>query len=391
MILIKNGRIKTMDGPELEQGQILIENGKIKAVGVTLDAPAEAEVIDASGCLVTPGLIDGHCHIGLIEEIIGGVGSDVNEMTNPITPEMRGIDGINPMDEAFDEAVKSGVTCAVTGPGSANVVGGTFCAIKLKGKRVDDMILKDPVAMKIAFGENPKRVYGGNKQSPFTRMATSALLRGLLFKAKQYEEEWAAYESDPEGKTAPKFDFQLNAMRPVMQKKIPLKAHAHRADDIFTALRIAKEFGLEMTLDHCTDGSLIADELAREGRGILVGPTLHNKSKVELKNKSFETPRDLTAAGLKTAIITDAPVIPLQYLSLCAGLAVKAGLSEEDGWKAITINPAEITGISDRVGSLTPGKDADIAIFRGNPLTDVDYTTVATIIDGKIAYCESDQ
>ena len=180
-------------------------------------------------------------------------------------------------------------------------------------------------------------------------------------------------------------------MRPVMQKKIPLKAHAHRADDIFTALRIAKEFGLEMTLDHCTDGSLIADELAQEGRGVLVGPTLHNKSKVELKNKSFETPRDLTAAGLKTAIITDAPVIPLQYLSLCAGLAVKAGLSEEDGWKAITINPAEITGISDRVGSLTPGKDADIAIFRGNPLTDVDYTTVATIIDGKIAYCESDQ
>ena len=385
MLLIKNGTVKTMAGPDIENGQILLDGGKIVAVGQTVDAPADAEVFDASGCIVTPGLIDGHCHIGMMEDLYGWAGNDTNEITNPITPQMRGMDGFNPMDEAIPEAAAAGVTCAVTGPGSANVIGGTFIAVKLHGKRVDKMILRQPVAMKIAFGENPRRCYGNNKQMPQTRMAVAALLRQTLYKAKAYDEKWTKYEADPSG-DAPEFDLAMDAMRPVMQKKIPLKAHAHRADDIFTALRIAKEFDLLLTLDHCTDGSLIADELAGEGRGVLVGPTLGERSKIELKNKNFKTPGDLARAGLEVAIITDSPVIPLAYLPLCAGLAVKSGLDEEEAWKAVTINPARITGIADRVGSLEPGKDADVAIFRGNPLRDVNHTVAATIINGEIVY-----
>ena len=381
MLLIKNGTVKTMEGPDILGGEVLIDGGKVAAVGKNLPVPEGTEVFDAAGCIVAPGLIDGHCHIGLHEEIIGAVGLDINETTSPTTPQLRAIDAINPMDEGLSEALKAGVTCAVTGPGSANVVGGTFCAIKLFGKRVDKMIVKDPVAMKAAFGENPKRVYGSKQQSPVTRMATAAILRALLYKARDYEEKWAAYERG-EAEKKPDFDLQLEAMRPVIRKEIPLKAHAHRADDIFTALRIAKEFDLDITLDHCTDGALIADELAEEGRPVLVGPSLGSKSKIELANKSFETPGILARAGLKTAIITDAPVIPLAHLPLCAGLAVRAGMDEEDAWKAVTINPAEIAGIADRVGSLAPGKDADIAVFRGNPLTDVGYQTAAVFVDG---------
>lgn len=385
MLLIKNGTIKTMAGPDIEGGQLLIDKGKIIAVGQTVEAPADAQVLDAAGCLVTPGFVDGHCHIGMMEDLIGWAGDDTNEITDPITPQMRGIDGFNPMDEAIPEAAAAGVTCAVTGPGSANVIGGTFIAVKLSGKRVDKMILRQPVAMKIAFGENPRRCYGNNKKMPQTRMGVAALLRQTLYKAKDYNEKWTAYEADS-SLEKPEFDLGLEALRPVMRKEIPLKAHAHRADDIFTALRIAKEFDLNITLDHCTDGALIVDELAGEGRGVLIGPSFGSKTKIELKNKSFETPAKMVAAGIETAIITDSPVIPLCYLPLCAGLAVKSGLAEEEAWKAITINPARITGIADRVGSLEPGKDADVAIFRGNPLTDVAYTTVATLINGEIVY-----
>ena len=385
MLLIKNGTIKTMAGPDIENGQLLLDGDKIVAVGQIVDAPADVEVLDAAGCLVTPGFVDGHCHIGMMEDLYGWAGNDTNEITNPITPQMRGMDGFNPMDEAIPEAAAAGVTCAVTGPGSANVIGGTFIAVKLHGKRVDKMILRQPVAMKIAFGENPRRCYGSDKKMPQTRMGVAALLRETLYKAKAYDERWSKYETDSIGEK-PEFDLGMEAMRPVMQKKIPLKAHAHRADDIFTALRIAKEFDLKITLDHCTDGSLIADELAGEGRGVLVGPSLGERTKIELKNKSFKTPAVMVAAGIETAIITDSPVIPLCYLPLCAGLAVKSGLAEEDAWKAITINPARITGIADRVGSLEVGKDADVAIFRGDPIMDVDHKVVATIINGEIVY-----
>ena len=384
MLVIKNGYIKTMDGKDIENGIIIIEDGKIKSVGNNLAIPEEAEVIDVNGYLVTPGLIDAHCHIGMWEEGIGFEGEDGNEDTEPITPQLRAIDAINPMDQGFQDAIEGGVTSAVTGPGSANVIGGTFLAMKTFGKRVDDMVIKDPVAMKVAFGENPKRVYDEQHKSPVTRMAIAALLRETLYEAKQYKEDLDEAKEDPDKK--PDFDLKLEALLPVMRKEIPLKAHAHRADDIFTALRIAKEFDLDITLDHCTEGHLIVDELKAEGKFCLIGPSIGSRVKYELKNKSFETPKILFDAGIKIAIITDSNVIPIQHLPLCAGMAVKAGLPEEEAWKSITINPAEIAGISEKVGSITVGKDADLAIFKGNPLLNVDYETAMTIINGKIVY-----
>ena len=381
MLLIKNGHIKTMAGLELENGCILIDdNGKIAQVAQTIEAPEGTQVIDAEGRLVTPGCVDAHCHIGLDNEAMGWEGRDYNEIVDPITPHLRAIDSINPMDEAFANALQGGVTTACTGPGSANVVGGTFVAIKLAGKRVDKMIVKEPLAMKCAFGENPKRCYGqGAKKSPMTRMGTAALLRELLFKAKRYME-------DKEAGKNPGFDMKLEAMIPVLKGEIPLKAHAHRADDIYTSIRIAKEFGVRITLDHCTDGALIADELAAEGLSAFVGPTLGNKSKIELANKSFTTPAVLHAAGVPISIITDAPVIPLQYLPMCAGLAANAGLDMEEAWRAITINPAVQTGIGDRVGSLEAGKDGDVVIWAADPLTTIGGEAYITIVDGKIVY-----
>ena len=380
MLLIKNGYIKPMVGDDVPNGCVLIgDDGKIVSVGASIEYEG-AHVIDAGGRLVTPGCVDAHCHIGLDNQAMGWEGRDYNEIVDPITPHMRAIDSINPQDEAFPLALQGGVTTACTGPGSANVVGGTFVAIKLYGKRVDKMIIKDPIAMKCAFGENPKRCYGqGGKKSPMTRMATAALLREVLFKAKRYL-------ADKEAGKNPGFDMKLEAMIPVIKGEIPLKAHAHRADDILTSIRIAKEFGLGITLDHCTDGSLIADELAEEGLPAFIGPSLGSKSKIELANKSFTTPKVLSDAGIKVSIITDAPVIPLQYLPMCAALAVNAGLDTETAWKAITINPAQSTGIGDRVGSLEAGKDGDVVIWTADPMTTVGAESYMTIVDGKIVY-----
>ena len=382
MIFIKNGHIYTMAGKVMENGSILIKDGKIVEVGEDLKVPENAEVIDAQGRMITPGFIDAHCHLGMFEEGIGFEGSDGNEMTDPITPQLRAIDSINPMDISFREAYEGGVTTAVTGPGSANVIGGTFAALKTYGHRVDDMVIKDPVAMKIAFGENPKRVYNGQKKSPMTRMATASLLRETLFKAQSYMNK---KENEDETKR-PDYDMKMEAMLPVLKREIPVKAHAHRADDIFTALRIAKEFNIDITLDHCTEGHLIAEDLAKEGKTAIVGPSFGSRSKFELQNKTFETPKVLIEAGVKVAITTDSPVIPLQYLSLCAGLAHKAGLDEMEALKAITINAAEIVGLEGRIGSIEAGKDADIVIFDGNPIKDIDYKTYMTIIDGKVVY-----
>ena len=381
MLFIKNGHVKTMAGPDIENGCVLIgDDGRIAAVGTGLACPEGAAVVDAAGRLVTPGCVEAHCHIGLDNEGMGWEGHDYNEIVDPVTPQLRAIDSINPMDEAFDNALKGGVTTACTGPGSANVVGGTFAAIKLWGKRVDDMVVREPLAMKCAFGENPKRCYGQSKsKAPMTRMGTAALLRELLFKTRRYME-------DKENGKNPAFDMKLEAMIPVLRGELPLKAHAHRHDDIFTSIRIAKEFGCRLTLDHCTDGALIADELAREGLPAFVGPTFGGKSKIELQHKSFDTPRALYEAGVDIAIITDAPVIPLQALPLCAGLAVKAGLPYEEGWKAITVNAARLTGIGDRVGSLETGKDGDVVIWTADPLTCVGGEAAVTIVNGKIVY-----
>ena len=381
MILIKNGLIKTMAGADIENGYVLIgDDGKIVSVGKEIAESAEMTVIDAKGRLVTPGCVEAHCHIGVHNSSMRWEGADYNEKSDPLTPHMRAIDGINPIDETFTEAVKHGVTSACTGPGSANVVGGTFAAIKLVGKRVDKMIIKNPVAMKCAFGENPKGAYGqSSKKAPVTRMATAALLRELLFKARNYV---AAKEAGKE----PSFDMKLEAMIPVIKKEIPLKAHAHRADDIFTAIRIAKEFDVDLTLDHCTDGALIADELAEEGYPAFIGPSFGSKSKIELMNKGFETAGVLNAAGVSVSIITDAPVLPLESLTMCAGFACKAGLPYEEAWRAITVNSAKNTGIGDRVGSLEAGKDGDVVIWQEDPLKVIGAAAYTTIVDGKIVY-----
>ncbi|MFD3158363.1 amidohydrolase [Haloimpatiens sp. FM7330] len=379
MKLIKNGILLTMTGKIIKEGDILIENNKIKEIGVNIQKPENCEIIDAKGGYVTPGFIDAHCHLGMVEEGMGFEGRDENEITDPVTPQLRAMDAINPMDNALTEAYEHGITCVCTGPGSANVIGGTFAAIKTKGKRIDNMIIKQNAAMKCAFGENPKRCYNAKKQSPSTRMATAAILRETLMKAKEYL--YKKENSDDK----PNFDMKMEALIPVLKKEIPLKAHAHRADDIFTAIRIAKEFDVNLTLDHCSEGHLIADELAKENYSAIIGPTLTFKTKIEVKNKTFETPRVLNDAGVKFAIMTDHPVIPVHYLPLCAALSVKEGLDEDTALRAITINPAEILGIDNRVGSLEVGKDADIVIFDKHPL-DVQAKTNYVFIDGKVVF-----
>ena len=380
MLLIKNGLVKTMAGPDIENGCVLIgDDGKIKAVGKDLSCEG-AQVIDAQGRLVTPGLVESHCHIGIENSKIRWEGADYNEKSDPITPHMRAIDGVYPLDESLYLAMQGGVTCACTCPGSTNVVGGTVAIIKLAGNRVDDMIVKNPAGMKVAFGENPKNHFGQNqKKMPFTRMGVAALLREVLFKTKYYMEQ-------KENGKNPAFDMKLEAMIPVLKKQIPLNAHAHRADDVFTVIRIAKEFDIDLAIVHCTDGSLIADQLAKEGYPIFVGPTFGIKGKPETSNKTFKTPFDLYKAGAKFSITTDSGVIPLQHLAMCAGFAVSAGLPMEEGWKAITINPAQSHGIDNRVGSLEVGKDADIVIWTADPLTTIGGEAYTTIIDGKVVY-----
>ena len=379
MLLIKNAHIKTMADLELTNGCILVDdNGKIAQVAENITAE-DAQVIDAEGRLVTPGCVEAHCHIGLGCAGMRWEGSDFNEKSDPVTPQLRAIDSIYPQDERLQDGLSGGVTTVCTGPGSSNVVGGNFVAIKLFGRRVDDMIVKYPLAMKCALGENPKSAFGQAKKAPITRMGAASMLRELLIKAKAY------YEEVETGKN-PKFDMKLDAMLPVMRGEIPLKCHAHRVDDILTSIRIAKEFGVKLTLDHCTDGACIADLLAEEGYPAIVGPAFTAKNKPELKAKSFATPGILHKAGVKICITTDASVTGIEYLPLCAGLAASKGLPMEEAWKAITINAAEIMNIADRVGSLEVGKDADIVIWNADPLTTIGGDAYITIVDGKIAY-----
>lgn len=378
MLCIKNGTVH--DGVHREgfQADILVEDGKIKAIGEKLEIPGDAEVVDAAGLQVYPGFVEAHGHIGLDGYGIGYEGMDYNELNDIISPQMRGIDGVKPLDPALPKAAAAGVTCVCVGPGSANVLGGTFTTIKTVGRRVDDMVVRDGVAMKCAFGENPKRVYRDKKDS--SRMTTAALLRETLFKAREYMEKKEAAGDDVSKR--PAFDMKLEALLPVMRREIPLKAHAHATEDLFTALRIAREFDLKITLEHVTEGHLIVEELVEENVPLAVGPTLGSASKFELRNKSWTTPGVLAAAGCQVSIITDSPVIPQEYLPLCAGLAVQAGMDPFAALQAITINPARHAGIADRVGSLEAGKDADIVVTDGCPF-EVSTKVKHVFIDGK--------
>ena len=373
-MLFKNATIYTME-QEPFVGDFKIDKGVFTEVGKDLTPDEGEDIQDLNGLYVFPGLVESHCHLGMEETAIRFEGDDVNEITDPITPNMRGIDGCNPMDETIELALKGGVTTVAAGPGSANVLGGTFFAYKTKGNCIDEMAIENPIAMKAAFGENPKRCYQGKKID--TRMQISALLRETLEKTKEYMEKKEA------GKDVA-YDQKLEAMIPVVKRELPLKCHAHRADDILTAIRIAKEENIKITLDHVTDARCILPQIKESGFPCICGPALTHKSKFELANMSFETPNELYKAGILFSIITDSPVIPQQYLSLSAALAAKAGLPEYEAIKAITINPAKILGLDNRVGSIKVGKDADFVVCTKNIL-DTQNEIKSVYVDGKKA------
>ena len=378
-MIIKNGTIYDAVNREPYIADILVEDGRIKAIGKDLACDPAEETVDASGLRVYPGFVEAHCHLGLDGWGIGYEGKDYNELNDICTPQMRAIDSFNPFDPTVRMAAKAGVTSVATGQGSSNAIGGPWIAVKTTGVCVDDMIIKDPVAMKGALGENPKRIYKDKGAS--ARMSTAAAIRNMLFKAKEYLAKKEAAAGDLSKQ--PAFDFKCEAMIPVLKKEIPLKMHAHQANDILTAVRLAKEFDVKLTLEHVTEGHLIADKLAETGCMMAVGPTMSFASKFELQNKTWTTPGILAAKGCHVSIITDSPVIDQEYLPLCAGLAVKAGMDPFDALKAITINAAEHVGIADRVGSLEVGKDADIVICDGDPMVS-DTNIKAVYIDGRI-------
>lgn len=373
-----------MAGMNYESGCILINNKTIKKVAENIDNKENNDgiIINARGKWTMPGLIESHCHIGISEEKKGFEGNDCNEVTEPVTPYLKAIDAINPMDAAFHNAIKAGITSVMVGPGSSNVVGGQFVFIKTNGRKIDDMIVLEPAAMKVAFGENPKNNYGNKNLMPSTRMSIGSMLREELFEAKQYINKKQAAIDAGEGFEE---NIRLECWLPVFKKQIPIKAHVHRADDILTAIRIAKMFDLRMTLDHCTEGYLISEEIKESGFPAIIGPSLAFRNKIELQYMDFKTAGLLHKAGVKVSISTDHPVSLIQCLPLCAGLAAKEGLGIEEGLKAITINAAEICNVSSRVGSIEEGKDADIVIFDGNPM-ETFTNCLYTIINGKIVY-----
>ena len=378
--LIKNAEIITMTGENYKNGCILFDE-KILYIGEEIPQDAD-EIIDADGKIVTPGLIDAHCHVGMFEDSLGFEGDDGNEDSDPVMPHLRAIDGINPFDRGFADAYNAGVTAVVTGPGSANPIGGQFAAVKTYGICVDDMIIKAPAAMKMALGENPKCVYNEKEEAPVTRMGTMALIRELFIKSQEYLRQLEEYEENSEDNEKPDFDMKLEAMIPVLRREIPVKIHAHRADDICSAIRIGKEFNVDITIEHCSDGDAVAPILEREQLPVMLGPTLSDRSKPELRNLTFDTYKNLSDRGLDVAIITDHPEITIENLPLCAAMAVKHGMDEKKALEAITITAAKNCRIDDKIGSLAVGKDADIAVFTDLP-TRFDAVCAMTFIDGK--------
>lgn len=378
MLCVKNGNVHDAVTREAVVRDILIANGKIIAMGTALEIPADAEVIDATGLEVYPGFVEAHGHIGLDGYGIGYEGADYNEYNDIAAPHLRGLDGVKPLEPTFKTAAKAGVTSVCVGPGSANVIGGTFTTLKTVGNSVEEMVIRDGVAMKCAFGENPKRCYRDKKDS--SRMTTAAILREYLFKAREYLAKKEAAGDDIFKK--PAFDMKMEALIPVLKKEIPIKCHAHAVADILTAARIAKEFDVKLTLEHVTEGHLIVDELVALNVPLAIGPTMTNPGKFENRNRNWETPGILAKAGCQVSIITDSPVISQEHLPLCAGMAVKAGMDPFQALQAITINPAKHAGIADRVGSLEVGKDADIIITDGCPF-EVSTNVIEVLIDGK--------
>jgi len=364
-LAIINGRILTMDGPPVDPGTVLIEDERIAAVGSGLPVPPGAEVIDAAGRVVMPGLIDAHCHLGVHEEVFRNEGDDTNESTDPLTPHLRAVDAVNPADLGFTDALSGGVTAVCVAPGSANVIGGEMAVLQTAGRVVDEMILRQPAGLKAALGENPKRVYGTEKKMPRTRMASAALLRTAFVQAREYlrkQERAAAGRGEP-----PEPDLRHEAVARVLRGEIPLRLHAHRADDIATALRIRREFGFSMVIEHATEGWRIADLLAEEGVPVVLGPIITQRAKPEMAGLSLETARIMAEAGVTFAVMTDHPVVPIHYLGLAAMLTVRGGLDEETALRSVTVNAARILGLDDRLGSITPGKQADLVILSGDP------------------------
>lgn len=399
MIAITNGKVLTITQGTLDQGTVLIENGKITAVGQNIPIPDGAEILDASGKVVTPGLIDAHCHVGLFNDGVGWEYADGNEMTDPVTPHLRALDALHPENMAWPDLVAAGVTCVLTGPGSANLIGGQWICVKTAPRAsVNQMILLEPAGMKMALGENPRRVYGGQNKMPSTRMGNAAVLRSALVDAQNYLEKWQRYaaeqeeyeakkasgEKDAKPPVKPERNLKHEALARVLRREMKARVHAHRADDILTAIRIAEEFNLDLTIEHATEGYKIADILREKNIPVTVGPILFSRAKYELKEMTPKNPGILSRAGVKVAIQTD-EMSAVKYLTINAALAVREGMPEEEALKAITINAAEIIGVHDRVGSLEAGKDADIVIFSGHPF---DYRTVAetVLINGEIVY-----
>ena len=389
-LAIVGGRVVPVTGEPIDGGTVLIAAGKIVAVGRDLSVPDETPVIDAAGGWVLPGFVEAHGHVGVHEEGEGWAGQDTNEMTEPVTAHVRALDAINPADIGFRDAISGGVLAVNVNPGSGNPIGGQTAALKCWGRTVDEMLLKAPAGIKSALGENPKRVYSQQKKMPSTRLGTAAVIRGALVDAANYLQRIEAEQAKPEDERKPvDRDLKLEALGRVLRREIPWRQHCHRADDIATGLRIAEEFGYRLVIDHGTEAHLIADILAARDIPVVIGPLLTSRSKVELRNRSLATPGRLAAAGVTIAITTDHPVVPIHFLAYQAGLAVKHGLDRDTALQALTINPARIVGIDDRVGSIEPGKDADLVIWSGDPL-DVQSRVERALVDGEEIYRYAD-
>jgi imidazolonepropionase-like amidohydrolase len=363
-LAIMGGRVVPVAGPPFEDGVVLISDGRIEAVGRDVRVPEAAERLDAAGKVVLPGLVDAHTHLGVHEEAEGWAGQDTNEMTDPVTPHVRALDAINPADLAFADAVAGGVLTVNVNPGSGNPIGGQAAAIRSAGRTVDEMLLRAPSGLKSALGENPKRVYGDRKQLPSTRLGTAAVIRDALVKARNYLDK---LDRGDDGEP-PERDLRWEALGLVLSGEIPWRQHCHRADDIATALRLADEFGYRLVIDHGTEAVLLADRLAERGVPVLIGPLLTSRSKVELRNRSLASPGRLAAAGVELGIITDHPVVPIHLLHVQAALAVREGLDPAAALRAVTLTPARVLGLDDRLGSLEPGKHATLCVWSGDPL-----------------------